>query len=260
MSFPPSVLSTSAGLAVIQQEATLCLSDLEEWLSDFAELGNHIHIWQPTRHKGERPLPFIIYFKENIMVRWFALSVINNNPPPLNSALMHIKKCSGRGSFELILRLLTGLKMKTSALLLNDIKELTVTVDDSVNCLGHFRTPLKVLDWVGRTFKCPSSSWKCSFILWIVTFVASVTSTCDQNTTLNDGPCTERDKRSNSELDVRSCGRKVLLNYNVLIFSLSIYWAIKHSHCLWRPSTKAMAQFSIKEEQVIQFTTLGWIC
>lgn len=79
------------------------------------------------------------------MVRWFALSVINNNPPPLNSALMHIKKYSGRGSFDLILGLL-GLKKKTSALSLNDTKELMVTVDDSVNCLGHFRTPLKVLD------------------------------------------------------------------------------------------------------------------
>lgn len=146
--FPSPVLSTSAGLAEIQQEATLCLSDLDEWLSDSTELGNHIHIWQPTRHKGERPPPFIIYFKENIMVRWFALSVINNNPPPLNSALMHIKKCSGRSSLELILGLL-GLKKKTSALSLNDTKELMVTVELS----WTLWTPLKVLDWVGRTFK-----------------------------------------------------------------------------------------------------------
>lgn len=54
-------LSAPAGLAAIQQEATLCSSDLEKRFIDCAELGNHIHIWQPTRHKGERLLPFIYF-------------------------------------------------------------------------------------------------------------------------------------------------------------------------------------------------------
>lgn len=56
-----------------------------------------IDIWQASRREGERPLPFIICLKEKHYARWFALSLINNEPPPLNSALMSIIKSSRLG-------------------------------------------------------------------------------------------------------------------------------------------------------------------
>lgn len=86
--FPPPLV-----LAAIRLKATLCLSDLEERLGDSAELGNRHLAGEQMRGRAQS-LPAIHYLsqRKNIMARWFAIPVINNEPPPLNSALMAIIK------------------------------------------------------------------------------------------------------------------------------------------------------------------------
>lgn len=75
------------------------------WREDFidcTELGNHIHIWQPTRLRGEceclSTFISLFIYEKTLRFGGLPLSTTNYDPPHLNSVLMHFLKCSVRRS------------------------------------------------------------------------------------------------------------------------------------------------------------------